>query len=86
MSDLQLTLHKWLGEFLDDMKRRDYSHRSIRAYRYDLALFVEWVGDQSELTTPGDLTAEVQTQGQNELTRLLINSPLLFDLDSMPPP
>lgn len=67
LSDLQLTLHKWLAEFLEDMKRRDYSHRSIRSYRYDMALFVEWVGDQAELATPGDLTAEVLEKYQMHL-------------------
>lgn len=67
MSDLQLTLHKWLNEFLEDLNRRDYSPRSIRTYRYDLALFVEWVGDQPDLKTPGDLTTEALEKYQMHL-------------------
>ena len=49
------------------MLRRDYSHRSIRSYRYDLALFVEWVGLQGDLVTPGDLTAEALEKYQMHL-------------------
>lgn len=67
MSDLQLTLHRWLDEFIEDMTCREYSQRSIRVYRYDLRLFVEWVGTQADLTTPGDLTTEALEKYQMHL-------------------
>ena len=56
MSRLSQTLQQWLAEFLEDLQRRNYSPASIRAYRYDLQLFVQWVSQQDNLTTPADLT------------------------------
>ena len=56
MSRLSQTLQQWLAEFLEDLQRRNYSPASIRAYRYDLQLFVQWVSQQDHLTTPADLT------------------------------
>ena len=56
MSRLSQTLQQWLGEFLEDLQRRNYSPASIRAYRYDLQLFVQWVSQQDNLATPADLT------------------------------
>jgi integrase/recombinase XerD len=67
MSHLQETLSQWLGGFLEDLKRRNYSPRSIRTYRYDLQLFVDWVGRQSSLSTPGDLTTEALEKYQMHL-------------------
>jgi len=64
---LEDTLQRWLDEFIEDMNRRDYSQRSIRVYRYDLKLFVDWVGAQAELTTPGDLTTEALEKYQMHL-------------------
>ncbi|MBK6599298.1 MAG: tyrosine-type recombinase/integrase [Proteobacteria bacterium] len=49
-------MEQWLSEFLEDLQRRNYSPASIRAYRYDLQLFVQWVSRQEHLNTPADLT------------------------------
>ena len=40
--------------------------RSLRSYRYDLLLFVAWVGEQ-DLKSPGDLTTAVLEQYQMHL-------------------
>lgn len=61
------TLKLWLEEFLEDMRRRSYSPRSLRSYRYDLLLFVAWVGEQSELVSPAHLTTAVLEQYQMHL-------------------
>jgi integrase/recombinase XerD len=67
MSDLHQTLQSWLDEFLEDMRRRGYSSRSLRSYRYDLLLFIEWVSQQSELHRPSDLTTAALEQYQMHL-------------------
>lgn len=67
LNDLQLTLHRWVDEFIEDMTRREYSQRSIRVYRYDLRLFADWVGKQADLITPGDLTTEALERYQMHL-------------------
>ena len=64
---LAATLGEWLDEFLEDMKRRSYSPRSLRSYRYDLLQFVAWVAEQAELSTPGQLTPAVLEQYQMHL-------------------
>ena len=65
--ELAATLDQWLQEFLDDMQRRSYSPRSLRSYRYDLLLFVTWIGEQAEVTSPGQLTSAVLEQYQMHL-------------------
>ena len=65
--ELAATLDQWLQEFLDDMQRRSYSPRSLRSYRYDLLLFVTWIGEQAEVTSPGQLTSVVLEQYQMHL-------------------
>ncbi len=65
--ELAATLAQWLQEFLDDMQRRSYSPRSLRSYRYDLLLFVTWIGEQAEVTSPGQLTSVVLEQYQMHL-------------------
>jgi len=67
VGSLAETLQRWLDEFMEDMKLRDYSQRSIRVYRYDLQLFVDWVGSQADLSTPGDLTTEALEKYQMHL-------------------
>jgi integrase/recombinase XerD len=64
---LSQTLQEWLTEFLEDMQRRNYSPRSLRSYRYDLLLFVAWVGEQEQLLSPRDLTQTVLEQYQMHL-------------------
>jgi integrase/recombinase XerD len=65
--ELAATLAQWLDEFLEDMRRRNYSPRSLRCYRYDLLHFVGWVGEQPELATPGHLTLSALEQYQMHL-------------------
>lgn len=65
--ELAQTLGQWLAEFLEDMRRQNYSPRSLRSYRYDLLLFVAWVAEQAELVSPGHLTAAVLEQYQMHL-------------------
>jgi integrase/recombinase XerD len=67
MRALSLTLGEWLEAFITDLKRRNYSPRSTRSYRYDLLLFVAWVGEQADLKSPGDLTTPVLEQYQMHL-------------------
>ena len=67
MNPLAQTLGKWLEEFIVDMRRRNYSPRSLRCYRYDLLLFVAWVSEQAPLKAPGDLTTAVLEQYQMHL-------------------
>jgi integrase/recombinase XerD len=67
MSRLSQVLRKWVDEFIADMNRRNYSPRSVRAYRYDLLGFVAWVGQQANLNSPGDLSTPVLEQYQMHL-------------------
>lgn len=67
LSSLGQTLSLWLEEFLEDMRRRNYSNASLRVYGYDLKEFVQWVSQQETLDAPGDLTPEVLEKYQMHL-------------------
>lgn len=67
MSPLSQTLGEWLEEFIENMRQRNYSPRSLRSYRYDLLLFVAWVGEQADLEGPGHLTTAVLERYQMHL-------------------
>jgi len=64
---LAATVAGWVEEFITDMRRRGYSERSWRNYRYDLLQLVAWLRQQPELRTPGDLTATALEQYQMHL-------------------
>jgi integrase/recombinase XerD len=64
---LGVVLEEWLEDFLADLRRRAYSERTCRTYRYDLLLFIDWVRQQPTLCQPGDLTASVLEQYQMHL-------------------
>lgn len=64
---LARVLEGWLDDFLAHLTRRNYSPASCKTYRCDLSLFVRWVADQAELTTPGDLTTPVLENYQMHL-------------------
>jgi len=53
---LEGTLAEWVGAFVDDLRRRNYSEQTLKTYRCDLMLFARWVKEQPELGQPGDLT------------------------------
>ncbi len=61
------TLAGWLDEFVEDMRRRSYSPRSLASYRYDLLQFVQWVSEQEALEVGGQLTAAVLENYQMHL-------------------
>lgn len=65
--ELAVTLGQWLDEFLDDMRRRNYSPRTQRGYRYDLLLFVAWLAEQEDVSAPGHLVPAVLERYQMHL-------------------
>lgn len=57
-------LEEWLENFILDMRRRGFSARSQRCYRWDLLLFIAWLRGQTNLVEPRHLTASVLEQYQ----------------------
>ncbi len=69
MKQLTKELDVVLRQFIDAMKKLDWSEHTIRAYRRGVLLFFEWLIHEHSMTTIDDVTPPIVIAWRDELER-----------------